>query len=104
MDDLACFDSTPVSTYRVMREKLHAGVAGTWWQGYNNQEFNRTIDLASATPDLSRRRDLYRRASRMARDDAPWVFLYNPLGIVGVTPRVLPITVEPPGTLLLDGQ
>ncbi len=74
MDDLACFDSTPISTYRVMREKFHAGVAGPWWQGYRNAEVDRAIDQASATPDMSRRQGLYRHAFRLVRDDAPWVF------------------------------
>jgi peptide/nickel transport system substrate-binding protein len=99
MDDLACFDSTPLSTYRIMREKLHAGVAGPWWQGYRNPEVDRLVDLASATPDLASRRTLYRRAYRLIRDDAPWVFLYSPSAIVGVGPGGRSITAEPQGTL-----
>ena len=101
MDDLACFDSTPVSTYRIMREKFHAGIAGPWWQGYRNPEVDQAIDQASATPDLARRRHLYRHASRLVRDDAPWVFLYSPYAVVGVGPRAQGLTVESQGTLRL---
>lgn len=101
MDDLACFDSTPVSTYRVMREKFHAGVAGSWWQGYRNADVDRAIDEAAATPDLARRQILYRQASRLVRDEAPWVFLYSPHTITGIGPGAHGLTIEPQGILRL---
>lgn len=78
IDDLCCFDSTPLSTHRVLREKLHAGVCGPWWQGYANPEVDRVLDRAAATIALGERRELYRRAYRLIRDDAPWLFLYSP--------------------------
>jgi peptide/nickel transport system substrate-binding protein len=77
--DAACFDSSPLSSYRVLREKLHSGVAGPWWQGYTNAEVDRLIDRAAATPDDAERRAIYRRVYRMIRDDAPWIFLYRPV-------------------------
>ena len=76
--DLCCFDSTPLSTYRVLREKLHGGVRGPWWQGYTNPAVDRLLDQAAATVDTTERQTLYRRAYRLIRDDAPWLFLYSP--------------------------
>jgi peptide/nickel transport system substrate-binding protein len=87
MDDAACFDSSPLSTYRILREKLHSGVAGPWWQGYANPAVDTLIDEARATCGQTQRRDLYRQAYRIIRDDAPWIFLYNPTLIWGVGPR-----------------
>jgi peptide/nickel transport system substrate-binding protein len=87
MDDAACFDSSPLSTYRVLREKFHSGVAGPWWQGYTNPAVDALIDQAQLTCDERRRRDLYQQAYRSIRDDAPWIFLYNPTLIWGVGPR-----------------
>lgn len=78
IDDLCCFDSTPLSTYRVLREKLHGGVRGPWWQGYANPAVDRLIDQAAATVELAERQARYRRAHRLIRDDAPWLFLYSP--------------------------
>jgi peptide/nickel transport system substrate-binding protein len=78
IDDACCFDSTPISTYRVLREKLHGRVRGPWWQGYHNPEVDRLLDLAAATPGLSARQGLYRRAYQVVHDDAPWLFLYSP--------------------------
>jgi len=88
IDDACCFDSSPLSTYRVLREKFHSGVRGPWWQGYVNREVDALIDQAQATADSVRRQELYRRAYRMIRDDAPWVFLYSPTYSWGVGPRV----------------
>ena len=88
IDDACCFDSSPLSTYRVLREKLHSGTRGPWWQGYSNPEVDALIDQAQATADSVRRQELYRRAYRMIRDDAPWIFLYSPTYSWGVGPRV----------------
>jgi peptide/nickel transport system substrate-binding protein len=87
IDDACCFDSSPLSTYRVLREKFHSGVCGPWWQGYANAQVDALIDQAQATADNTQRRDLYRRAYRMIRDDAPWIFLYSPTYSWGVGSR-----------------
>jgi ABC-type transport system substrate-binding protein len=87
MGDAACFDSSPLSTYRILREKLHSGVAGPWWQGYTNPAVDTLLDKARATCDLTQRRDLYREAYRFISDDAPWIFLYNPTLFWGVGPH-----------------
>ena len=102
IDDLACFDSTPVSTYRIFREKFHAGAAGPWWQGYVNAEVDRAIDDASELASPSARRDCYRRAFRAIRDDAAWVFLYNPTALVGLGPAARDVSIEPQGILRFD--
>lgn len=86
--DACCFDSSPLSTYRVLREKLHSGVAGPWWQGYANPEVNRLIDEGAATVDERQRQRIYREAYRVIADDAPWLFLYSPRVIFGRGPRL----------------
>jgi peptide/nickel transport system substrate-binding protein len=79
IDDACCFDSSPLSTYRVLYEKFHSGARGPWWQGYHNAEVNALLEQASATPDVRRRRDIYRRIYRLLHADAPWIFLYRPV-------------------------
>lgn len=76
--DAACFDSSPLSSFRVLREKLHSGIAGPWWQGYANREVDALLDRAAATVDFSARQAIYRQAYRMIHEDAPWLFLYQP--------------------------
>jgi peptide/nickel transport system substrate-binding protein len=76
--DLCCFDSSPLSTFRVMREKIHSSRQGPWWQGYRNHEVDALIESAQRTPDEEGRRITYRRAYSTIAAEAPWVFLYRP--------------------------
>lgn len=78
VDDACCFDSTPLSTFRVFREKLRADIQGPWWLGYRNASVDSVLGQAATTPALSQRQKLYRRVHRMIRNDAPWIFLYSP--------------------------
>ncbi len=83
--EMACFDSSPASTFRVYREKFHSGFAGPWWLGYANLDFDALLDRGRSTSDLSIRQSLYRQAYRMLRDDAPWLFLYNPVRLTATS-------------------
>jgi peptide/nickel transport system substrate-binding protein len=76
--DACCFDSSPLSGYRVLREKLHGGVDGPWRQGYANPAVDALLDRAAATADDTEREAIYRDAYRLLHDDAPWAFLYRP--------------------------
>ncbi len=91
--DLCCFDSSPLSTYRVLSEKFHSRVQGPWWQGYANPAVDSLIDQARKTINQTRRQKLYRQAYRMIRDDAPWIFLYTPFACWGVGPQAAGWTV-----------
>jgi peptide/nickel transport system substrate-binding protein len=84
INDAACFDSSPRSTYRVLREKLHSGIMGPWWEGYHNEEVNALIEEAEATVSETERQAVYRRIYTMVTDDAPWIFLYSPTRYWGV--------------------
>ena len=85
IDDACCFDSSPLSTYRVLCEKFHSGMHGPWWQGYENPRVDQLLDRAAATPGVAQRQKLYRRAYRMIRDDAPWIFLLSPEHLWGIS-------------------
>ena len=76
--DLCCFDSSPLSTFRVLKEKIHSRTRGPWWEGYSNSEVDQLIDRAQRTFDRDQREGLYRRIFQLIRDDAPWLFLYRP--------------------------
>jgi peptide/nickel transport system substrate-binding protein len=86
--DAAGFDSSPRSTYRVLREKIHSGLRGPWWEGYQNEEVDALIEEAQATVSDAERRAIYRRIYALVRDDAPWIFLYNPTLYWGSGPSV----------------
>ncbi|MEI8130895.1 MAG: ABC transporter substrate-binding protein [Leptolinea sp.] len=87
--DMCVFDSSPMSTYRVLREKLHSKFAGPWWEGYENLQVNDLMEKAWATVDEMKRTDLYRQAYRLIQADAPWLFLYNPTEILVVRKSIV---------------
>jgi len=82
--DLCVFDSSPVSTFRVLVEKLDSRVRGAWWQGYANAEVEAAIDAGRAEPDQVRRAGHYARAWRIMQQDPPWLTLYNPVRVIGL--------------------
>ena len=84
INDACCFDSSPRSTYRVLREKIQSTLQGPWWQGYTNPEVNQLILKAQRTVNDDTRREVYQQIYTMIRDDAPWIFMYHPTNYWGV--------------------
>ena len=81
---MCVFDSSPLSTYRVIHEKLDNRSEGSWWLGYANPELNQIKDTAARTPDLVERRALYSRAVDVLAEDPPWLTLYHHTTFVGM--------------------
>ena len=101
INDACCFDSSPRSTFRVLREKIHSGLRGPWWQGYANEEVDALVERAQATVSDGERREIYCRAYRIIRDDAPWIFLYRPTYFWGVGPMAEEWWPDPDGLVKL---
>ena len=94
------------------------GWAGTWdadgilypllrsgqrFARWANPEFDRLIDAARNTLDQGERAKLYSQASRVAHDDAPWLFLFHGMDIYGVNRAVMdwePTSDEGTSTLM----
>lgn len=56
--------------------------------GYSNAEVDRLLDAAETEIDQEKRRQMYLRAQAIVTDEAPWIFLYLPEDIYGVSRRV----------------
>ncbi len=82
--DLCVFDSSPMSTFRVLREKVDARSEGSWWQGYRNPDVEALLDRACATVEPRARSDLYRRCYDLLQQDPPWLYLYNHRQLLGL--------------------
>ncbi len=85
--DMCLFDSSPMSTFRVLREKIDSRIAGSWWQGYANPEIEALIDTARITPDQGAREKLYQRCFRILQTDPAWLTLYNHTRWIGLAGR-----------------
>lgn len=82
--DLCVFDSSPMSTYRVLFEKIDSRVAGSWWQGYANPKVEALIDTGRVTTDRDARAEIWREAYAVLQEDPAWLTLYNPLRVIGL--------------------
>ena len=82
--DLCVFDSSPMSTYRVLYEKIDSRVAGSWWQGYANPAVEALIDQGRLTVKRDVRAALWRRAYALLQEDPAWLTLYNPVRVIGL--------------------
>lgn len=82
--DLCVFDSSPMSTYRVLYEKIDSRIAGAWWQGYANARVEALIDKGCITPDRAARAEIWRAAFALLQDDPAWLTLYNPVRVIGL--------------------
>ena len=61
IDDMAWFDSSPLSSYRVCREKLHSVYKGAWWEGYSNHTVDNTVHEIERTLDPIRKEELFKK-------------------------------------------
>jgi peptide/nickel transport system substrate-binding protein len=82
--DMCLFDSSPMSTFRVLHEKIDSRAAGSWWQGYRNPKIEALLDQARRTVDWKAREDLYRKCYRALQDDPAWLTLYNYVRWIGL--------------------
>ena len=82
--DLAVFDSSPLSTYRVLVEKLDARVKGSWWEGYHNPQVEALIDQGRRCIDNTARATIYAKAYTIMQKDPGWLTLYNPIRVTGL--------------------
>ena len=85
--DMCVFDSSPLSTYRVLHEKIDGRVAGAWWEGYRNGRVEQMLDRARQITDATARSGLYQNIYRSLQDDPPWLTLYNPMVYTGLAGR-----------------
>jgi peptide/nickel transport system substrate-binding protein len=95
------------------------GWAGTWdadgilypllrsgqrFSRWSHPDFDALVDKARRTLDPNARLALYRQASRLAHDEAPWLFLFHGMDIYGVSRAVAdwePTSDESTSTVML---
>ncbi len=56
--------------------------------GYSNAEVDKLLDAAETEVDQAERADMYRKAQKQVNADAPWVFLWLPQDLYGVSKRL----------------
>lgn len=70
--------------------------------GYSNPSLDALLDTAAVEPDATRRADLYRRAEAIANRELPYVYLWVPQDVYGLSNRVRGFAAAPDGRLNLQ--
>ncbi|KAL6704495.1 hypothetical protein ACN47E_008124 [Coniothyrium glycines] len=76
--DLALFDSTPNSTFRVLDDKISSVSRNTWWLGYHDDEVQELISDARKQVSLEKREEAYAKCLRRLQDNPPWLYIAHP--------------------------
>lgn len=101
--DMAIFDSSPHSTFRVLNDKISSAVRGQWWQGHDDPELEPLIATANTTMDHAARAEAYGRCLRRLQQNPPWLYLFHPIEAFAARPGTPPLTLDHRGVLGLGG-
>ncbi len=97
--DMAIFDSSPHSTFRVLNDKISSAVQGQWWQGHDDPILEPLIAAANSTMDDAARAEAYGKCLRRLHDNPPWLYLFHPIEAVASRPGTVPIALDHRGVM-----
>jgi peptide/nickel transport system substrate-binding protein len=99
--DIALFDSSPHSSFRVLDDKISAHARGPWWQGYDDPALEALFRAATRTLDAAARDAAYARCFAHLREDPPWLYLFHPVEVFAARPGLPPLRLDHRGVLRL---
>jgi peptide/nickel transport system substrate-binding protein len=99
--DMAIFDSSPASTFRVLDDKISARQKAVWWQGFDDAETEARIAAASAVVADSEREAAYAHVLARLNTAPPWLYLVHPVDVLAHKPDIAGLAIDPRGTLVV---
>lgn len=78
MGDLAIFDSSPRSTFRVLDDKISSETASVWWQGVDDPRANELFNSARRILDPGMRARAYGACLAHLGRHPHWLHLFHP--------------------------
>ncbi|KAI0472671.1 periplasmic binding protein-like II [Xylariaceae sp. FL0804] len=100
--DLALFDSSPHSTFRVLDDKVSGATRAVWWQGYRDGVADRLIGEASVAVGDDEREAAYRRCLVHLRENPPWLYVVHPVEVFAAAPDVQGLSLDCKGVLNIE--
>lgn len=101
--DLALFDSTPNTTFRLLDDKISSANNATWWLGYHDEEFQHLFAKARAELTDAGRAQAYGACLKRVQQNPPWLFVAHPQVVWATQPGVA-VDIGPSGVLTLAGR
>jgi peptide/nickel transport system substrate-binding protein len=99
MGDLAIFDSSPHSTYRILNDKISSVTKAVWWQGYDDPEAERLIVAANAAVEPDARERAYGACLTYLNANPPWLYLLHPVDVYAARKDIKGLSIDHKGTL-----
>ncbi|WP_018897813.1 ABC transporter substrate-binding protein [Rhizobium sp. 2MFCol3.1] len=99
MGDLAIFDSSPHSTYRILNDKISSVTKAVWWQGYDDAEAERLIAAANAAVEPAAREAAYAACLTYLNANPPWLYLVHPVDVFAARKEIAGLSIDHKGTL-----
>ena len=97
--DIALFDSSPHSTFRVLDDKISARSRGPWWQGSDDPALEAMFRAAAAILDPAARDAAYGRCMANRCDNPPWLYLFHPIDAYAAVPGAPALALDHRGVL-----
>ncbi|WP_431281930.1 ABC transporter substrate-binding protein [Humitalea sp. 24SJ18S-53] len=82
--DMAIFDSTPQSTYRILNDKISSAVRALWWQGHDDPALEALIQRANRTVGDTAREAAYGACLTRLHANPAWLYLFHPIAVAGM--------------------
>jgi peptide/nickel transport system substrate-binding protein len=101
MGEVAVFDSSPHTTFRVLNDKISSAVKGIWWQGHDDPVLEPMIARANHALALPERQAAYGRCLARLNHNPPWLYLVHPIEVFAARTGVQGLTLDHKGVLRL---
>lgn len=99
MGDVAIFDSSPHSTFRILDDKISTVTKAVWWQGHDDPQLETLIRTANHAVANSERAAAYGRCLSRLHANPPWLYLFHPIEVCAARPHIHGITLTHKGVL-----
>lgn len=101
MGDMAIFDSSPHSTYRIINDKISSVTKAVWWQGYDDPQAERLIAAANAAFEPVARENAYAACLTYLNANPPWLYLVHPVDVFAAREEIAGLSIDHKGTLTI---
>lgn len=100
--DMAIFDSSPQSTFRVLDDKISSRNQAVWWQGFDDRKTEEAIAAANAAVGDDDREAAYAVCLRHLNANPPWLYLFHPIDIFASRPGIAGLGIDHKGILTIQ--
>ncbi len=97
--DMAIFDSSPHSTYRILNDKISSAVRAVWWQGHDDEQLEALIRAANRAVAPADREAAYAQCLARLNVNPPWLYLFHPVEVFAARRGVRGLSLDHKGVL-----